>query len=231
MPSEELGRIVQLYTVLHGVTATMAKPPSPKFTHFVALRIASPAVSRAVSAVHEALIEKDSELASCLVPTSKLHVTMGLMHVADAAQLARAKEVIEEAAKLAPARIPVSLPGLGSFGKEVLFAHVQETESRGALVELAKDVDAAITARGLRGVKQPAFRAHATIAKLSKWKAGKKKRRRPKIEADYFEALRATPLGGVVFTRLELLAMRGDACGYYPVVGEVPLGVSDKSVD
>lgn len=229
---DELTRAVKLYAMRRAFSCSVKghapRNETPKFTHFVSLRIVSPEVYSNVREVQDVLIRHEPRLRSCLVPPSKLHVTMGLLTLHSQNSIEKAGDAVEEAAARAPSRVAVVLPGLDLFRSSVLYARIEETETPGALAAISMDLEAGIAARGLRQSRQPAFIPHATICKLSKWKPSRgakgKEKRRPKIEEAHIQSLRATPLGNVEFSCLQLLEMKGDGSGFYPVVATVPLG-------
>lgn len=225
---DELTRAVKLYSMRRTSSCSIKGPPrkrasrsdAQKFTHFVSLRIVSPEVHSAVRAVQDRLIQHEPRLQSCLIPPSKLHITMALLTLHSQKSIEEAGNALEEAAARAPSRIAVVLPGLDLFRNSVLYARIEETEAPGVLEAISMDLEAGINARGLHQSRPKAFIPHATICKLSKWKPSRdgkgKEKRRPKIEEAHIQSLRATPLGNVEFCCLQLLEMKGDGSGFYP---------------
>ena len=160
--------------------ARAPRPPPP--THFFALRLDCPSLHAKVEAVQEGLVAARAELEGCVVPASKLHVTMGLLHLRSDAEVESARAVLARAARAgARGPIAVSLPGLGIFGRDVLFLRVAAADGEredDPLRLLASTIRDELRAAGFPDA-QPDFKPHATVMKTSKWRPPRPPRRNP----------------------------------------------------
>ncbi|KAJ1457890.1 RNA ligase/cyclic nucleotide phosphodiesterase [Pelagophyceae sp. CCMP2097] len=197
-----------------------AAPKRRRPTHFFAVRVAGAGIREAVVAAQEALVSSDPALLKCLVDANKIHVTLAVLTLDDAAQVDRAVSA-GRAAAVQTAPFVADLPRLETFGSGVLFARVVEEETqRGALEALAGRVRAELHIQGF-DESQADFKPHATVAKTSTWRRGRSAAKQPKLRAP--EA--SGGLGRVVFDELELLRMAGGG-EYYPVVATFKFGAA-----
>ena len=195
-------------------------------THFLALRVAPDALRATAEGVRTALVAADRDLAKCLIPSEKFHVTLGLLFLGkgdDGARQRAEAALVAAAAALPPT---VTFPGLASFGERVLFANVADAAGDGRLEKVAAVAKRALEAHGFPN--QPEFAPHVTLAKTSKWRG---RVRRPKIAKEDWASLGDTPAAEWTFAAeqtlgtIELLARAGDnGAGGYPVVAAAALG-------
>eukprot|EP00747_Dinoflagellata_sp_TGD_P082936 gnl/TRDRNA2_/TRDRNA2_161893_c0_seq1.p1 gnl/TRDRNA2_/TRDRNA2_161893_c0~~gnl/TRDRNA2_/TRDRNA2_161893_c0_seq1.p1 ORF type:complete len:418 (-),score=41.74 gnl/TRDRNA2_/TRDRNA2_161893_c0_seq1:235-1488(-) len=206
----------------------VAKKPRPNY--FLSLRVKSPSIWERVSSLQSILVANEPSLAQCLIAPVTMHITLFVMHLADANAVESAMHVLctnSVVGSLPP--ITVDFDGFATFGTRTLFAKTSH-QSAGALKALAKLIFDSYTDAELVSGKFD-FKAHVTICKTSKARSRHKMRQAPlKIERAMFEEFRNEGLGRYTFEGVELLyMMEKDAEGYYKQLAFLPFAGDDSA--
>lgn len=228
----------------------MRPPPPPRRpNYFVSARMRLSAEAfQTVDSIHAKLAQLAPELRTAAVGAASAHVTLAVFHLADDAEVERAKAALEtlsehpEMATGGPLR--TTLEGLGHFREQVVYVGVSEDEECARLKTLAAAATRAMVAAGVmrddregdRGGRR--FTPHVTLAKTSQVNGGRggRRRRPPKMmkmpTRDLVEAFGDVRLGVVEVTRLELCSMVApkDEDGYYAVCAAVPFAPVTEDV-
>jgi len=177
--------------------------------------------------VQQQVLTRDPTLAGCEVPPARTHLTAFVLHCAEAADEARAREALRSCALLLdaaspPPRLPIS--GLGNFGTRVLFVSVPPCEDLLRVSALVDDVAECFRRAGIDSMQHEAggWSPHVTLLKVSRVRGfggGRRGRRRrpPSIDVRKFADLDAD-MGVHALSSIELCAMQGQGVdGFYRV--------------
>jgi len=153
--------------------------------YFVCLPISNVDIHKALSAVQKNLLASCPGLKPALTSVPCLHITLMVFHLADELEIFKAKlalEGVKEALSTANVRVSgaqslaVSSPlptapvftvrGLGTFGKQVLFARIEQGKEH--VLHIGKCVKSIYEKHGIPSTDRRPLNLHATIAKLSK---------------------------------------------------------------
>lgn len=179
------------------------------FTHFVGVRLDSPALWREVEAIQAAICERDgprSPLRQCCYPVTKLHFTLCMLQLDDDDAVRAAARVLDAWFERLEPLPRVGLDGLGAFGERVLFLQPDERSRAGVLGPMAATLAEDLQAAGLIEDIRP-FDPHATIMKTSMT------RKRAAIDRALWEDLDLR--SEEALRKVELLQLRGDGAGWF----------------
>eukprot|EP00741_Cyanophora_paradoxa_P009255 tig00001490_g8965.t1 len=171
--------------------------PPPRPTHFLSLRLTSPAVISEIERVQKAMLEAAPPISTHLINPTSMHFTLFVMTLSPA-ELAVAKALLEESDEVrraaeafaAAARATaLRMKGIGSFGGgRVVWCGLEASAARAALEAFAAAVHGCFAGAGLAPARLD-FVPHCTLAKVrfeklkkARWLArkGRKRGRRPK---------------------------------------------------
>lgn len=205
-------------------------------THFLSLPLPVRCMLRGrVKEMHEAMVFADQHVEALLIPSAKLHVTLGVMTIGggtDAAAegqqgekesevLAAVRDCVDQATHdLCKEPLQLRFRGLGTFGHgRVLFARCLSESHFTTLDSLVrrirKDVGMGLGV-DMKGNPHDSYVPHVTVAKI-----------RPSQQAEFGRQIPMTmwaayqhhDFGDVTFNKVDLCAMKGQGKdGYYPVV-------------
>jgi len=203
---------------------------SSRPTHFLALRLASPALHAAVAETQQAVIERAPALAGCDVPPAKSHLTAFVLHCADEDAVAAAKEALQACRALTALHFDASAPpsielrGMSTFGNRVLYATVAPSRDAAQVRAFVAAVTAEFAAQGLIEGGGREWSPHLTILKTSRLRGKKAMRWPPSVRSQDWAGLEQLDLGVHPLPTLALCAMRGEGPdGYYDELSQIPL--------
>ena len=219
------------------MASTSSSSVSLRPTHFLALRLGSPALHAHVAELQRAVIARAPLLSDCAVPPLKSHLTAFVLHAADEEAVSAAAEALDNCRPLATAYFAdtpphVQLRGLSSFGRNVLYADVVPDDNterlRAFIIAVAKEF---VACGVLSDRAHKAWTPHLTLLKTSRAK-GHKGRRALAIRPQDWAALKSeADLGTHPLPTLALCSMAGQQPdGYYVEVSKIPL-IGHGSID
>jgi 2'-5' RNA ligase len=145
-------------------------------THFIALRVPPRSnLSRSLDSYRDEVYAMEPQWADWVIPTSKLHLTLGVMSLTTESEEARLEQmqrvsgIIDEAASCVNA-LRLRFNGLGTFGNgRVLFAKPAADEDCHQLRMLADSMRRELAAAGvdIKGNPLDTFTPHVTVAKVT----------------------------------------------------------------
>jgi 2'-5' RNA ligase len=145
-------------------------------THFIALRVPPRSnLSRSIDAYRDELYAMEPQWAKWVIPSSKLHLTLGVVSLrtddpaAQLEQMQRVSAIIDEASSCVKA-MRLRFNGFGTFGNgRVLFAKPSADEECMQLRKLADAMRRELAAAGvdIKGNPHDTFTPHVTIAKVT----------------------------------------------------------------
>nr|CCC95911.1 unnamed protein product [Trypanosoma congolense IL3000] len=196
-------------------------------THFVAFRLpVKNTLARRVKEMHEQMVFSHPHCAPLLVPLAKLHMTLGVMTIAEAER----EEVVKRVGLMVSevfAGVPLMrlrFRGLGTFGHgRVLFIRVMPEGDFSRLERIACEMRRQIGGRlgvDIKGNPYDSYVPHVTVAKIRTNQGEKFGNKIPQtLWADY----QHNEFGDVTFSTVDFCRMEGSADGYYCVESSVPL--------
>ncbi|XP_055355708.1 A-kinase anchor protein 7-like [Paramacrobiotus metropolitanus] len=227
--STELTILRQLHTTTSG------RPKKPKLmpNYFLAVPVSSPQIHAAAQNAQEDIVSGSPQLQPALIPLATLHVTLMVMRLENAEDVARASATLDASLPHLRALFPstatplsLSFRGLDHFRHQILFISPVDDDALARLRLLADTLNERFAAAGLPSTDpQKAFTPHLTLMKLSR--APQLRRHGVKhIEPAVYAAHREAVFGGEKVSKVQLLAMtlpKDKATGYYYCAKEISL--------
>lgn len=195
-------------------------------THFLSLPLpARNVLVNRVKEMHKSIIFSHAEVEPLLIPTAKLHVTLGVLSLpeGDAKKLKAVQECVAEACRRLPAPTAAGLRlhfrGLGTFGGgRVLFLRCQCEEHYPALDAfvraLRKDMGVGLGV-DVKGNPHDSYVPHITVAKI---RPGQRREFGRQIPISAWADHQHQDFGAVTFEKVDLCSMKGRGeNGYYKI--------------
>ncbi|CEM36637.1 unnamed protein product [Vitrella brassicaformis CCMP3155] len=237
-------------------------PSSFRLTHFVGVRVDSHEIQTHAESLQDYVVGEHPHLDGCRIPLQRLHISLLVCGLESQDLVERATDALQEVHALLQqgdnglglARpFELTVPGLGSFGRRVLYGCVDDAASE-RLAALHRLMGKVFVRRGIPFVGHQAFQRdsdcpapftpHLTILKTSQGVRRLRKLRSderrplrqqleklgiPSVDEDKWRQQAGLASAGAVLGcqsvhSIELLSMQGQAAdGYYPRVHSLKL--------
>eukprot|EP00300_Choanocystis_sp_HF-7_P041275 c7977_g1_i1.p1 GENE.c7977_g1_i1~~c7977_g1_i1.p1 ORF type:complete len:203 (+),score=48.61 c7977_g1_i1:69-677(+) len=199
-------------------------------THFFAVRLTSPTIINNIKAIQQQLIGARPDLAAALIPTSQLHITLGVLHVRSVEHLQNLQDAIKQST-FDLRNFSFRLDGVGAFGDTVVYGRISENQDQ--LLALRLYLDGVLSqVQEIGGFCTTQFTPHATIAKTSRMRSRRGGPRQQGFGAEVVSMFETLAIGSQEAGCVELLEMKIDKRdGYYKRCFRIGLSESDSLQD
>nr|XP_033795066.1 A-kinase anchoring protein 7 isoform X2 [Geotrypetes seraphini] len=211
------------------------KEKKTKPNYFISLPVRNQKILNSIQTLQDTVVQKEHRLSKAMIPQGSFHLTLFVMHLANAEEIGLAvcaltetKSLVEELLDGRP--LVLSFCGIGEFRNAVVFVRLKEGDpAEATLTTITKTMMKLFKEKGILIGEKNAFTPHLTFMKLSK-SPKLRKQGLKKIDPSLYEDFKNHYFGDETVTNLDLCSMlkKKQPNGYYHCECTVTVGEKNK---